>query len=159
MDEPELRATLADFCGAPAWIDRMAASRPFAAPSAVLAASDAAAGAVEPEDWREAFRHHPRIGERAAERAQSGAAQDASAREQSAAQDASSADRAALAEGNRAYEEKFGHVFIVCAAGKTAAEMLATLRERLKNDPDTELRAAAAEQRRITTLRLEKLLG
>ena len=67
--------------------------------------------------------------------------------------------RAALSDGNRAYEEKFGHVFIVCAAGKTAAEMLAVLRERLKNDPDTELRAAAAEHRRITTLRLEKLLG
>ena len=95
----------------------------------------------------------------AAERAQSGAAQDASTREQSAAQEASAADRAALAEGNRAYEEKFGHVFIVCAAGRTAAELLAVLRERLKNDPDNELGAAAAEQRRITTLRVEKLLG
>src|SRR4029077_19967934 len=71
-DEPEIRATLADFCAAPAWIARMAASRPFATSAAVLAAADEAADAVEPDDWREAFRHHPRIGEGAAERAQSG---------------------------------------------------------------------------------------
>jgi allantoicase len=159
MDEPEIRATLADFCGAPVWIERMAASRPFATPAAVLAAADKAAAAVGPDDWREAFRHHPRIGERAAERPQSGAAQAASTQEQSAAQDAPPSDRAALAEENRAYEERFGYVFIVCATGKTAPEILAILRDRMKNDPDTELRAAAAEQRRITTLRLEKLLG
>ena len=159
MDDQELGAALADFCAAPDWIDRMAASRPFATPAAVLAASDAAAEAVSADDWREAFRHHPRIGERAAERRQSDAALAASAREQSTAQDASAADLAALAEGNRAYQDRFGYVFIVSASGKSAPEILAILRDRLKNDPGSELRVAAGEQRKITRLRLERLLG
>ena len=159
MDDGEVRAALADLCAAPAWIERMAASRPFATPAAVLAASDAAAGAVAAEDWREAFRHHPRIGERAAERPQSDAAQALSAREQSASQEASAPDLAALAEGNRAYQDRFGYVFIVCASGKTVPGMLAILRDRLKNEPDAELRVAADEQRKITRLRLERLLG
>jgi allantoicase len=159
MDDQEIRAAFADFCAAPPWIDRMTASRPFDTPAAVLAAADAAADAVGPDDWREAFRHHPRIGERAAERRQSDAAQALSAGEQAASRQASAAELAALAEGNRAYQDRFGYVFIVSAAGRTAPEMLAMLRERLNNDPDTELRVAAGEQRRITRLRLERLLG
>jgi allantoicase len=159
MDGQEVRAALADFCAAPAWIERMAASRPFAAPAAVLTAADAAADALEPDGWREAFRHHPRIGERSAERQQSYAAQAMSAQEQSAAHDASFDDLSALAEGNRAYQDRFGYVFIVCATGKTAPEMLAMLRDRLTNDPDSELRVAMGEQRRIMRLRLERLLG
>jgi allantoicase len=159
MDDQEVRAALADFSAAPAWIERMAASRPFATPAAMLAAAEAAADAAGPDDWREAFRHHPRIGETAAERPQSDAAQALSSHEQSAAGHASPSEREALAEGNRAYEDRFGYVFIVCATGRTAPEMLAMLRERLKNDPDTELRVASAEQRRITRLRLERLLG
>ena len=122
-------------------------------------ASDAAATGVDPDDWREAFRHHPRIGERAAERTQSVAAQALSAREQSAARRASAGDLTALAEANRAYQDRFGYVFIVCASGKTAPEMLSILRDRMKNDPDTELRVATDEQRKITRLRLERLLG
>ena len=159
MDAAEIRATLGDFCAAPAWIERMIASRPFADAAAVLAAADTAGGAVGADDWREAFRHHPRIGERTAERSQSEAARVASEREQSAAAQAPAADLAALAEGNRAYEARFGYVFIVSAAGKSAAEMLAALRDRLKNDPDSELQVAAAEQRKITRLRLERLLA
>lgn len=159
LDDQEIRGALADFCAAPAWIGRMAASRPFAAPAAVLSASDAAAEATGPDDWREAFRHHPRIGETAAERPQTDAGRTLSAREQSASRGASPADLEALAEGNRAYQDRFGYVFIVSAAGRTAAEMLAILRDRLKNDAETELRVAAGEQRRITRLRLERLLG
>jgi allantoicase len=159
MDDQEIRAALADFCAAPAWIDRMTALRPYDTPAAVLAAADGAADAVGPDDWREAFRHHPRIGERAAERPQSHAAQALSDGEQAASRRASAAELAALAEGNRAYQDRFGHVFIVSAAGRTAAEMVAILRDRLNNDPDTELRVAAGEQRRITRLRLERLLG
>ena len=159
MDDQEIRAALADFCAAPAWIDRMAASRPFATPAAVLTAADTAADAVKPDDWREAFAHHPPIGERAAERRQSDTAQTLSAQEQSAAGRASPSEIAALAEGNRAYMDRFGYVFIVCATGRTAAEMLAMLRDRLKNDPETEWRVAAGEQRRITRLRLENLLA
>jgi allantoicase len=159
LDEPELRAELAAFCAAPSWIDRVAAARPYATPADVLHASDAAAGAVPADDWREAFRHHPRIGERQAERSQSPVASAASAREQAAVQQAAAADIAALAEGNRAYEERFGHVFIVCASGRSAPEMLAMLRERMANDPATELQIAADEQKMITRLRLERLLG
>ena len=159
IDEPEIRATLTDFCGAPAWIDRMAASRPFATPAGVLSAAEAVADRVAPDDWQEAFRHHPRIGEQAAERPQSELARALSASEQCAAGESSSADPAALTAAHRAYEARFGYVFIVCATGRTMPEMLAMLRERLKNDPDTEVRVAAGEQRRITRLRLERLLG
>jgi allantoicase len=159
MDAAEVRATLAGFCAAPAWIERMIASRPFTDAAAVLAAADTAAAAVGTDDWREAFRHHPRIGERTAERAQSDAARVASEREQSTAAQASAADLAALAEGNRAYEERFGYVFIVSAAGKSAPEMLAILRDRLKNDPERELQIAAGEQQKITRLRLDRLLA
>jgi OHCU decarboxylase len=159
MDAQEMRAAFADFCAAPSWIERMAASRPFATPADVLKAVDAAADATGPDDWREAFRHHPRIGESAAERPQSDTARTLSAREQSASRQAAPADLAALAEGNRAYQDRFGYVFIVSAAGRTAPEMLAILRDRLKNDPATEVLVAAGEQRRITRLRLERLLG
>jgi len=159
MDEPELRAVLADFCAAPRWIDRMAAARPFTSPAAVLAASTAAAQGVDADGWREAFRHHPRIGERKAERRQSDAAQTLSAQEQAAAAEAAESELTALRDANRAYEDRFGYVFIVCASGKTAPEMLAILRERLTNDPDTELRIAAGEQEKITRLRLDRLLG
>ena len=159
MDAPEARALLADFCAAPAWIERVAAARPFASPDAVFAASDAAGEAVSADDWREAFRHHPRIGERSAEREQSDAARTLSSQEQSAAASASSTDLTALAEANRQYEERFGHVFIVAAAGRSAAEILANLRERMRNDPATEIKTAAAEQKKITRLRLERVLG
>jgi allantoicase len=159
MDEPELRAVLANCLSAPAWIDRMVASRPFVRRADVFAASDAASDALRDDDWREAFRHHPRIGERHAELAQSDIAHGWSTAEQSGVQNTAAADVAALAEGNREYERRFGHVFIVCAAGRSARDMLGDLRARLQNDPSTELKAAAAEQRKITRLRLERVLG
>jgi allantoicase len=159
MDAPEARALLADFCAAPAWIERVVAARPFASPEAVFAASDAAGDSVAAGDWREAFRHHPRIGERSAEKAQSDAARTLSSQEQSAAASASSADLTALAEANRQYEQRFGHVFIVAAAGRGAGEILGNLRERMQNDPAKEIEIAAAEQKKITRLRLERVLG
>jgi OHCU decarboxylase len=159
MDIPELRTVLADFCAAPSWIDGMVAARSFGSPEAVLTAADSAARSVPAEDWREAFRHHPRIGERAAEKPQSDVARALSSQEQAGVSAAASTDLAALAEGNRAYEARFGHVFIISAAGRSAAEMLANLRDRLKNDPAAEIDVAATEQRKITRLRLERLLG
>jgi allantoicase len=158
-DGPALRSLLTDFCGAPEWIDRVMAQRPFRSPAALIAAADGAAEHVGPDGWREAFRHHPRIGERTAERRQSPAAQAQSAQEQSSVQQASKDDLDALAAANREYETRFGYPFIVCAAGRPVSDMLTTLRGRLKNDADAELRTAAAEQRKITTLRLERLLG
>jgi allantoicase len=158
IDAPDLHATLADFCAAPEWVDRVAAARPFTSAEALLSAADAANTAVTADGWREAFRHHPRIGESAAERAQSGTARGFSSREQSAAGAASAAEAAALAQGNRSYEQRFGHVFIVSAQGRSAGEILAALDARLKNDAETELRVAAGEQQKITRLRLERLL-
>jgi allantoicase len=159
IDAPELRPVLADFCAAPSWIDRVAAARPYASADAVFAAADAASAAVSADDWREAFRHHPRIGERTAEQRQSDAARALSSEEQRAAAAASPSDLAALAEANRQYEARFGHVFIVSASGRSAGEILAILRGRLNNDPAAELAGAAAEQRTITRLRLERALG
>lgn len=159
MDGPELRAVLADFCAAPAWIDRLAAAKPFASAEALLAAADAAAESVPLDDWREAFRHHPRIGEQTAEKRQSETARALSSREQASVSAAGHTELAALAEGNRMYEERFGHVFIVAAAGRSATELLALLRARLANDPSTEIAVAAGEQKKIARLRLERVLG
>ncbi len=158
LDDRDVRRVLADYSAAPAWIEKMAAARPYETAASVMSAAEKAADGLGREDWLEAFRHHPRIGERTSERVQSAAAQTASASEQSAvANDGGSAE--ALAQANREYEARFGHVFIVSAEGKTADQILSQLRDRLKNDPSQELAVAAAEQRRITKLRLEKLLG
>ena len=159
LDTPEAHAVLGDFCGAPAWTGRMAAARPFATADAIFAAADAAGDDLTDDDWREAFRHHPRIGERHAERGISAGATGMSSQEQARVDGAAEAERAALAEANREYESRFGHVFIVCAAGRSAGEILSMLRERMRNDPASELRVAAGEQKRITRLRMERLFG
>jgi allantoicase len=159
MTDTELLAALADYCAAPGWIARMAGARPYSSAAALLAAADKAAEAIAPDDWLEAFRHHPRIGEARAERAQSRLAANASAGEQAAVSVADQHDLEALASDSRAYEDRFGYVFIISAAGKTAPEIRAALTARLKNDAATELPIAVAEQRRIMRLRLEKLLG
>jgi allantoicase len=159
VDEPELGALLADFCAAPEWVAAVAAARPFASAKALTSAADGAWESVSRDGWLEAFCHHPRIGERAAQRGQSAAAAQASEREQSRAAGADAAEREALAAANREYEQRFGHVFIVSAAGRTAGEILQALRERMRNDPDTELRVAADEQRKITRSRLEAVVG
>src|SRR5207244_5560051 len=103
------------------------------------------------EDWLEAFRAHPRIGEKAAS--------EWSQQEQALVEKASPPQLSALRNANRSYESRFGYIFIVCATGKSTEEMLALIHERLQNDDDKELRIAAEEQRRITQLRLEKLVG
>jgi OHCU decarboxylase len=123
-----------------------------------LAAADEIWWSLAAHDWLEAFAAHPQIGGRRAAREQDAQAQSWSEQEQSGARDAEQSTLDELAAANRAYQEKFGHIFIVCATGKTAAEMLALLRARLPNDAATELRNAAEEQRKITKLRLEKLL-
>jgi len=114
---------------------------------------------LDSTDWLEAFRAHPKIGEKKAAVTQSEQAEAWSAQEQSAIQNASSGTMAALAEGNREYEQRFGFIFIVSATGKSSEEMLTLLNQRLQNDPETELRFAAEEQLKITRLRLEKLLN
>jgi 2-oxo-4-hydroxy-4-carboxy-5-ureidoimidazoline decarboxylase len=128
----------------------MLAGFPYASDVAVHAAAEREWRRLEREDWLEAFAAHPRIGDRSDD--------DWSRREQSAVNDAAVEVRRALAAGNREYEARFGHVYLVCAAGRDAADLLADLRRRLANDPAQELRIAAGEQAKITTLRLEKLV-
>ena len=153
--EPAQRALL-DCCGSTAWARAMATSRPFADEAALHARGDAAWDALARDDRLEAFAAHPRIGERAA--AATGTHARWSAQEQAAAGGAGEDVARALVEGNRAYEERFGHVFLICATGRSADEMLAELRRRMSNDAATELDVAAEEQRKIMHLRLEKLL-
>jgi len=153
----EAVAALLACCGSTVWAGAMAAHRPFGDLARVLEAADAIWAGLAKSDWLEAFRAHPRIGEARAEKEQSALARQWSHEEQAASGPPASEVRAALAAGNRAYDERFGHIYIVCATGKTQAEMLAILRERLENDPEKELAVAAEEQRKITRIRLEKL--
>lgn len=140
---------LAACCGSARWAAAMAARRPFVTAEQLYSAADDVWLLLDRTDWLAAFGHHPRIGEKAA-----GWAGD----EQSASRDASADTRERLATMNRDYERKFGFVFLIFATGKSAAEMLASLERRMRNDADTELRIAAGEQAKITRLRLEKLL-
>jgi OHCU decarboxylase len=158
LDAAGAERELLKCCGSTAWARKLAAQRPFGALRELLTAADEIWWSLGAHDWLEAFAAHPKIGGRKAAREQDAQAVGWSAQEQSGARDAAQATLDELAAANRAYEEKFGHIFIVCATGKTAAEMLALLRTRLPNDADTELRNAAEEQRKITHLRLEKLL-
>ena len=144
-------AVLKACCGSAEWVRRMAARRPFGSEAAALDAGDRIWKSLFPVDWLEAFRSHPRVGDRSA-RGQAAA-------EQAGARNAPEAIQGALGEANRAYEERFGHIFIVCASGKSAEEMLDLCRRRLDNDPVAELAVSAEEQRKITWLRMEKLLA
>jgi 2-oxo-4-hydroxy-4-carboxy-5-ureidoimidazoline decarboxylase len=152
--EDEARTFLATCCGSTRWVEEMLRRRPFGSNHQLRAAARDVWFALAPDDWREAFRHHPKIGDRDALRARFPSTADLSAQEQRGVAAASDATLDALAEGNRAYEQKFGFIFIVCATGKTADEMLALLQARLSNDPQDELLTAAAEQAKITELRL-----
>jgi OHCU decarboxylase len=146
-------------CGSTHWALAMIQARPFAVLDDVLAEADRIWWSLNEADWLEAFRAHPKIGERKAATTQSAEAQKWSAQEQSGVAQASAGTISELAERNREYEDRFGFIFIVCASGKSSAEMLAIINERIRNDAETELRAAAAEQSKITRLRLEKLLN
>ena len=146
-------------CGSREWARRVAAARPFPDAAALLDRADDVWRALDEADWQEAFRAHPRIGERRAEAGQTARERAWSAGEQAGMRTAAEATQRALAEGNRAYEARFGFIYIVCATGRSADEMLALLTERLANRPADEIRVAAEEQRRITRLRLEKLLA
>jgi 2-oxo-4-hydroxy-4-carboxy-5-ureidoimidazoline decarboxylase len=157
--EAEARAELLRCCGSSRWARGMAARRPYADEATLLSAAEEAWSRLGPDDWREAFAHHPRIGDLAGLRAKFASTRAWAEGEQAGAAAASDDVLRALAEGNRAYEERFGHIFIVCASGKGADEMLGLLLARLENPPEAEVRIAAAEQAKITRLRLLKLLA
>jgi len=147
-----------DCCGSRAWAHQMVAARPFASLAQVVETADLIWARLSPKDWLEAFRHHPQIGGNQSAEEQSSKARRWSANEQSHVQKTSPETRRVLAEANAAHQARFGYIFIVCASGKTADEMLALLKVRLANHPDSELHIAAEEQRKITRLRIERLL-
>lgn len=158
LADGEACAELLKCCGSRRWAQRVAAERPFQDAQALFEAADRVWWSLEAEDWLEAFRSHPKIGER---KAAAGAVEQSrrwSEDEQSATRSAARSTLDALAEANEAYADRFGYIFIICATGKSTEEMLAALHERLSHDDATELRIAAEEQRRITHLRLRKLL-
>jgi OHCU decarboxylase len=146
-------------CGSKNWARLMVGDRPYRSLDALVETADRVWWSLEPGDWLEAFHSHPKIGEKKAAAMVPVEAQRWSEDEQSGIHDSAAETIDALAQLNREYEEKFGYIFIVCASGKSSEEMLAILRQRLGNNPDEELRIAAAEQAKITVLRLKKLLA
>ena len=157
MPADDARRALMACCASRRWAEAMTAARPFADLAALHDTADRIWRELGSTDWLEAFAAHPRIGERAA--ATAGAHATAwSEREQSRAASADASILAELAQLNRDYEAQFGHVYLVCATGRSAADLLADARNRMHNDAGTELAVAAEEQRQITRLRLARLL-
>jgi 2-oxo-4-hydroxy-4-carboxy-5-ureidoimidazoline decarboxylase len=158
MDEASARAALVRCCGASRWVDAMIARRPFGDRGTLMRAADEVWSAMERDDILEAFTHHPRIGADLEKlREKYAPTKTWSAGEQAGVNDASEETLIALRDGNVAYEVRYGHIFIVCATGKTAGEMLEILRSRMDHDPIRELAIAAAEHAKITRIRLDKL--
>ena len=157
LGESALREALRGCCGSEAWVRGMMDLFPVRDAASLLVAAGRVWHACGKGDWKQAFDHHPRIGDVEALRKKY--AGTGASREQAGAVDASMVMLEALAEGNRVYEARFGYIFIVCATGKSAEEMLSLLRARLGNDPEKEILVAMVEQEKITRLRLEKLLS
>jgi allantoicase len=152
-------ATFLDCCGSRKWAELMAACRPFAGTAQLFDSADKIWASLGRKEWLAAFRHHPPIGGREPIGPQSSKAQQWSKGEQSVARSSSPESRRLLARANQAYHAAFGYIFLICAAGKSTEEILKSLHQRLSNDPETELVIATEEQRKITRLRLERLLG
>jgi 2-oxo-4-hydroxy-4-carboxy-5-ureidoimidazoline decarboxylase len=158
MAESAAAALLADCCGSSQWVRAMIAARPFGTRDAALSAADRIWSSLDASDWLEAFAHHPRIGEQTGAVSQGELGAAWSAGEQANVASASENVRQALAAANQQYERRFGYIYIVCASGKTPGQMLELARERLRNAAAVEIRVAAEEQRKITRIRLQKLL-
>ncbi len=151
-------ALLAECCGSSRWVTAMLSRRPFADTQQLLAASTEIWHSLDSDDWLESFAHHPRIGQRASDRPQGEQGARWSEVEQQGVNDASEVTRSELVGVNRAYEQRFGFIYIVCATGKSAEQMLSLARDRMQHDLAQEIVVAAAEQHAITQLRLEKLV-
>lgn len=155
----EAQAEFSRCCGSKRWAEAMTRARPFPSEAALYERAEALWAQTGPEDWREAMTHHPRIGDVSRLREKFKATGAWSEQEQQGMRGVGEDVIQALADGNREYEARFGFIFLVCATGKSAREMLGLLRERMNNPPDQELRVAAGEQAKITRIRLEKLLS
>jgi OHCU decarboxylase len=153
----QAESALMDCCGSARWAASVASRRPYATVEALHKAADTIWWNLERDDWLAAFSHHPQIGDKPASGSES--ARQWAEGEQTGARAATEEVKTRLARGNRAYFEKFGYLYIVCATGKSAAGMLAILEQRLQNDLPSEISIAAEQQRMITRIRLEKLLA
>jgi len=158
LSREEAEAGFLKCCGSAKWAQRMAQLRPFQTAEQLHDSAGRVWWGLQQEDWVEAFRQHPKIGEKKAAVAQTPRTSQWAREEQSGTRNARPELLDALAQANRKYQERFGCIFIVCATGKSAEEMLALLEQRLHNAPAAEIRIAAEEQSKITRLRLEKLL-
>ncbi|MBF9143481.1 2-oxo-4-hydroxy-4-carboxy-5-ureidoimidazoline decarboxylase [Hymenobacter properus] len=155
-----LAEALQKCCGSTAWVENIVARFPVADAEALMQQATTVWNSLSEADWREAFTHHPKIGgDVAALREKFASTSTWAEGEQASVKQASQATLEALATGNEEYEQKFGYIFIVCATGKTADEMLALLQARMPNNPEDEILIAAGEQDKITRIRLEKLLA
>lgn len=159
LPSEEAEKELLQCCGSSRWAQQMVKGRPYSQLETMLVSANEIWWSLQPADWLEAFRSHPRIGEKKAATSVSDQSRQWSGQEQAGVRDASREAVDSLAKLNQAYEQKFGFIFIICATGKSSDEMLAALRKRLENDPVTELPIAAAEQNKITELRLKKLVN
>jgi 2-oxo-4-hydroxy-4-carboxy-5-ureidoimidazoline decarboxylase len=146
-------------CGSRVWARRMANRRPIANEALLLEASDEVWRSLNEQDWMEAFQNHPRIGESRTTESANRRSSEWSAHEQRRVSWEGDTVKDALAAGNQEYERRFGRIFIVCATGKTGAEILEILRNRLHNDGAAEMQEAAEQQRQITRLRLKRWLS
>ncbi|MFN0159140.1 MAG: 2-oxo-4-hydroxy-4-carboxy-5-ureidoimidazoline decarboxylase [Bacteroidota bacterium] len=158
LDGQEASEHFTKCCGSSRWVAAMAQRRPFADARQLFAVAEEVWNGLTPEDWKEAFSHHPKIGDISSLREKFASTKTWAAGEQSGVNNTTENTLKALAEGNAEYEKKFGFIFIVCATGKSAEEMLSLLKARRVNTPDMEIAIAAAEQNKITRIRLEKLL-
>ncbi|MEO6523656.1 MAG: 2-oxo-4-hydroxy-4-carboxy-5-ureidoimidazoline decarboxylase [Mucilaginibacter sp.] len=159
LSETEKYDALFKCCGSTSWANLMLTVFPVDSLADILIAADEKWAQCDEEDYLEAFTHHPKIGDKDSLKERFAATATWASNEQSGVNTASADVIDALAKGNRDYEDKFGYIFIVCATGKPASEMLWLLESRLPNDPDREIEIAATEQAKITRIRLEKLFA
>ena len=154
----QLMEELTKCCGSSSWVNKMLPFVPADDMVELLEDAEEQWYKCNEADWKEAFTHHPRIGDVESLTKKFTATTQWASGEQSEVKVAAQETIEALAEGNRLYEGKFGYIFIVCATGKSAEELLAILQSRLSNNPEDEIKIAADEQNMITKLRLQKLL-
>lgn len=159
LSEADATAAFTQCCAAQRWVERMVIDRPFESLSEMLEISDRIWEECDFDDYLEAFEGHPRIGDVESLAKKYANTKGWAGGEQKGVEGADRTVLERLAEGNRSYEERFGYIFIVCATGKSAAEMLALLEARMGNPPEYEINVAAEEQNKITRLRLKKLLA
>jgi 2-oxo-4-hydroxy-4-carboxy-5-ureidoimidazoline decarboxylase len=153
----EATTQLLHCCATRRWAEAVVAHRPFENEFALVTTADNVWATMQEPDWMEAFRAHPRIGEKKVQASEQ--SQSWSRQEQGSVDHAEATIKQSMAEGNARYEELFGFTYIVCATGKTLPEMLTIMQTRLEHDRATELREAAEQQRQITQIRLRKWLN